>query len=104
MSNYRNPAGAFLTEKTSLFKNACDTIVKHLGQRPLNPKTPLNSAVLDSVVVAFMKHYESCPPNIDSRFTKLISSPEFRELTSHSTADPTAVHSRLEIAEKTLFE
>lgn len=103
MSKHRNPPDSFIEEEESRFKKTCDLLIKHLGERPFNPKGPLNASVFDSIFIAFAKHLDSCPQDIRERVKRLRDRIEFQKLTGEATTDPEVVISRLEMAENALF-
>jgi uncharacterized protein with ParB-like and HNH nuclease domain len=103
MSKNRNPSPDFLVREKNRFTQTCDNLVKHLGERPFNPKGPLNPSVFDSIFIAFAKHYESIPQNIRDRFTKLKADVNFQDYTSNATTDVEIVKKRLKLAEDILF-
>ena len=104
MSRNRNPSDEFLKTERLRFEKTCDSLIKYLGEKPFTPRGPLNSAVLDSVFVAFMKNLGAIPSDINKRFAQLMANLDFGSSIGQSTTDPEMVHSRLAIAEKILFE
>ncbi|MDH3277148.1 MAG: DUF262 domain-containing protein [Nitrosopumilus sp.] len=104
MDKNTNPPISFIEAEQNRFQKVCDLIVSHLGKdRPLNPKGPLNPSVVDSVMIAFAKHLDSCPSDISSRVERLRSNPEFQKLISKATTDQSTVNNRLKLAERELF-
>jgi len=103
MNDNRNPSNEFLEKEEQRFKKTCDVLIEKLGERPFHPKRSMNPSIFDSVFVAFAKHLDSCPSNIQERFTQLMNDPDFRKLTSDATTDVEVVNNRLKLAEKILF-
>lgn len=103
MSERKNPSEDFINEVRMRFKNTCDLLVQHLGERPFNPKGPLNPSVFDSIFVVFSRHLNSIPNDIHDRFKTLRDDVNFKNLTSKATTDHEVVHNRITVAETILF-
>lgn len=103
MDKNKNPSDKFLTDEATRFRHTCDILVKHLGERPFNPKGPLNPSVFDSIFIAFAKHLDSIPRDTPDRLKKLRDNQEFQKLTSDATTDAEVVIKRLKLAEEILF-
>jgi uncharacterized protein with ParB-like and HNH nuclease domain len=103
MGKNKNPSNIFLNDEATRFKRTCDTLVKHLGERPFHPKGPLNPSVFDSIFIAFAKHLDSIPEDIHERLKKLREKHEFQRYTSDATTDVEIVTKRLKLAEEILF-
>jgi hypothetical protein len=88
---------------TDLFKTTVDRVYKSLGAKPFNISRGINSAVFDSVMVAFAK-CPNAPKDIQEKYHQLVSSPEYRQLVYVSTTDADTVKRRIELAQRVLFE
>jgi len=103
MSKNKNPGDDFIKTERTRFKNTCRLLLETLGERPFNPKGPLNASVFDSIFIAFAKNLNHCPDDIKSRLTKLRSDPTFQKSAGAATTDTDVVRQRLKIAEEILF-
>jgi uncharacterized protein with ParB-like and HNH nuclease domain len=104
MKKNRNLSDKTLEEEKKRFETTCELIVKELGERPFNPRGALNTAVFDSVFVAFSKSRDSRPQDIKERYKTLIGDEDFNKYTRSSTTDVDVVKKRLEKAEEILFK
>ena len=104
MKRNRNPDEKVIEKERERFTKTCDLILKTLGEKPFNPRGALNASVFDSVFVAFSKHLESCPSDIEKRYRDLNAEEEFSKFTRSSTTDVEVVKGRLEKAEEVLFK
>lgn len=104
MKKNRNIPEKLIELEQERFKKICDLILSKLGEKPFNPRGALNTAVFDSVFVAFAKHLESCPDDIQKRYEALKEDDEFNKYTQSSTTDTEVVKGRLEKAEEILFK
>jgi hypothetical protein len=103
MKRHRNPKEEFLSEERKRFENTCEVVLATLGQRPFNPRGPLNAAVFDCVFVAFSKHGTDHPRDIAERYHRLLQHDGFRALTTSATTNTETVRKRMEMAERALF-
>lgn len=103
MQERRNPTPEYIAKEEHLFRQTCDTIVEKLGERPFHPNRSLSPSMLDSVFVAFARHPDSCPADIQSRFSQLLCDPNYIMTISSSTTDPSMVEGRMVLADKMLF-
>lgn len=104
MGENRNPPDEFIKQERDRFLETCRLIKNKLGNRPFNPKGPLNASIFDCIFLAFAKHLDTCPADINERFKKLLEYDEFKKVTSAATTDPPTVKSRMELAEEMLFD
>lgn len=104
MRKNRNPSEELLKQEIQRFQSTCEAIIKHLGEKPFNPRGALNTSVFDSVFVVSAKHLDHCPADIKARYEKLKEDAEFDKYTRSSTTDVEAVRKRLEKAEEILFK
>ena len=87
-----------------LFEQTVQAVVTALGPKPFHVRAGLNSAVFDSVMIAFARNLAAIPPDIEERYRRLVSDPTFFKYTSGATTDEEAVKQRFELAEKVLFQ
>ena len=92
-----------LIEYRNLFRHVTEKIVEHLGPKPFHIHSGLNASVLDSVSVAFTKHLDDIPEDIEERYNLLVENIDFRSRTTTGTTDVKIVHERMKIAERDLF-
>lgn len=89
--------------KEKLFKNTVDIILNNLGEKPFHIKNGLNSAVLDSVMIAFANNLDNVPHDIGKRYETLYHDQNYYNYCGKSVNDATSVHNRIEMAESFLF-
>jgi len=104
MKRHRNPNEKFLSEERRRFDSTCEVVLRTLGQRPFNPRGPLNAAVFDCVFVPFAKHGTNYPDNVVERYRRLLERDAFRELTTSATTNTETVRKRMEMADSALFD
>jgi len=103
MNRYRNPPEKFLIEEKTRFETTCKVVIGAIGERPFNPRGPLNSSVYECVFLAFARHGETYPQDIRKRYDRLMSNTDFQDLTTSATTDVDTVRKRAEMAENELF-
>lgn len=120
LKNYRKPMKDFLSEymsqsnirymstaqmkiKENIFKNTVDAIVKYLGEKPFHIKNGLNSAVLDSIMIAFANNIKNIPENIYEKYRELCNNTEFYSYCDKSVNDVKSVRNRVQMADQFLF-
>jgi hypothetical protein len=103
LKQHRYPPEEFLSEERSRFENTCAAVIKALGERPFNPRGPLNSAVYECVFLAFARHGGKYPPDIADRYARLKKDPNFDALTTSATTDVETVKARARMADSALF-
>ena len=86
-----------------LFLDTVKRVLEALGETPFHIRAGLNSAVFDSVMVAFAKHPNANLTGIKQRFHELIANDEFLETVRASTTDTETVRRRFALAENSLF-
>lgn len=118
--NYKKPMKEFLSEyignsqvrfmetskieeRERVFTNTINKIIEHLGNRPFHVRSGLNSAVCDSVMVAFANNLDKIPPDILARYRRLNNNSDYIYYTSKSTNDVASVNGRMLLANKYLF-
>ena len=92
-----------LSQLEESFTNTCRSVRQHLGTKPFHVHAGLNSAVYDSVMLAFANNLNLIPPNVKSRYVKMVDLPDFRRRTSGGTTDDESVRERIRLANATLF-
>jgi hypothetical protein len=104
MKRNRNPLDSVLELERLRFKQTCELIHSKLGSKPFHPRGPLNVAAFDSIFIAFSKHLEHYPTDLTQRHSTLFRDPTYIESTLSGTTDPEIVTTRLQLAERILFE
>jgi hypothetical protein len=84
------------------FTRTINAVYEKLGAKPFHIYRGLNAAVFDSVMVAFSRHSDY-PPDIRSRYNRLIKRKDYLKKVSSSTTDEDTVRERIRIAQKVLF-
>lgn len=87
-----------------VFEKTCAAVVSALTEKPFHVRIGLNSAVYDSVMVAFAKHLDKIPADIKERYAILKDNVNFLKFTSSHTTDVETIRDRFALAEKVLFE
>mgnify|MGYP000147176709 CR=1 FL=1 len=77
-------------------------MIEHFGNRPLNQKGGLNKSVFDAIFVAFAKHIDKIPTDIEKRLIRLRKNPTFQKYSTEGTTNVDAINYRFEIAEQIL--
>jgi hypothetical protein len=77
-----------------LFPQACDIIVRSLGEK----RGPLNTSVLDAVFCAVLENGSKVDQDFKIKFRKLIENPNFEEKIRIATTDTATVRDRLRLA------
>lgn len=103
MPNIRYMSIDQMEEKENIFKNTVDAVVKYLGEKPFHIKNGLNSAVLDSIMVAFANNINNIPDNIYEKYHELCNNPEFYSYCDKSVNDVRSVRNRIQMADQFLF-
>lgn len=121
--SYRRPMKEFLNrymatnralEKQSeellrkVFKNTVSTILKGIGVRAFRPKTSVNAAVLDSVMVGLAirlaRGQVTAHDRLKMAYDELLLNVKYGEATTRSTADEENVRQRLQLAKDAFAE
>ncbi|MCI4319698.1 MAG: DUF262 domain-containing protein [Thermoplasmata archaeon] len=103
MRRNRDPGGDFLSSHRSLFLRTCERVVSTLGRKPFHVWAGLNSAVFDSVMIAFAQHPTAPLDDVGSRFTRLVDRREYLQAVRAHTTDVEELRTRNRIAEEILF-
>lgn len=117
--SYKKPMKTFLSEymrkksnisedelqtKRKLFQDVTSAIYKNLGINPFHIRNQINSAVCDSVMVAFAKNLNNIPDDIKRRYDSLTQhNDEYYTYVSKSSNDSKSVYNRIQMTEKYLF-
>lgn len=80
------------------FCNACEFVVKELGEKPFHLRSRLNYAVLDSIMVSTMVALENGEFKIKRQFEKLLKEKDYIESVSTDTSDAKVIETRFEKA------
>jgi len=84
------------------FTRTINAVYEKLGAKPFHIYRGLNAAVFDSVMVAFSRNSDY-PPDIRSKYNRLIQRKGYLKRVSASTTDEDTVRERIRIAQKVLF-
>jgi hypothetical protein len=103
MARHRNPAPDWLEAHGNLFRSTCRRIVEGLGPRPFHVWAGLNSAVFDSVTVAFASVPDGKLEGVKARYSKLTQDPAFVQLVRAHTTDEDVIRRRVGTARERLF-
>lgn len=103
MRRNRNPADETLKNMRACFEGTSASVAAALGKKPFHIKAGLNSAVFDSVMVAFSAHLQGVPADIKERYTRLVNNPDYLKLVRSGTTDDETVRKRFDLADKSLF-
>jgi hypothetical protein len=103
MSRTRHSDTHKLKEMEESFIKTCKTVVQNLGAKPFHIKAGLNSAVYDSVMLAFSLNLNSVPSDVSGRYDALVHSFDFQRRVSGATTDVEAVSERRRLANAKLF-
>ena len=83
-----------------LFDSTVQTILDRIGDRAFKPKTAINAAVLDSLMVGVARRLEAGPitdtQDAKAAYDALMADEEYVNATSRATADDEQVKTRLE--------
>jgi len=95
--------GAKNSEFKEVFLSTSAEILSSLGNKPFHIRAGLNTAVFDSVYVAFASKGRTIPENMAKRYSSLIENSDFQKLTSGATTDVDTVKNRIALAKEILF-
>ncbi|MEW6183591.1 MAG: DUF262 domain-containing protein [Bacillota bacterium] len=104
MRIHRNARRPFLENLKKSFSETCTNILSTLGEKPFHVRTGLNSAVFDSVMVAFSKNVDKIPRDVLFRYKELLTDDTYQKLISRATTDVENVVERFRLAEHYLFQ
>lgn len=103
MKSVRHMSQEEMNVKEKLFKHTVDAIYENLGSKPFHIKRGLNSAVLDSVMVAFAHNLNNITDNIAQKYQALCSNQEYYKYCDKSANDVESVKNRMQMANDYLF-
>ena len=105
MARYKNPDDRFLDEEERRFADVTRAVRNTLGSKPFNnERGQLRVPLFDSIFVAFARNIGRCPSDVNKRFSRLRSDPEFIKHAGKSTTSAGAIKGRLARAQEILFE
>ena len=87
-----------------IFEITVSSINEKLDSPPFRVKSGLNTAIFDSIMVAFAQNYEIIPLDIRYRHQLLLKDEEYLDVVYKFTTDEKFVKQRIEIAKRKLFE
>ena len=93
-----NRAKRFFKRFPIVVKMVNDTL-----NRPFRPRTVINSAVLEAVMITLLENQDVVVSEIEARYSKLLKNNRFLELITGGTTDTLVLKERLRIARKTLI-
>lgn len=89
--------------KEKLFKSTIESVYLHLGSRAFRPNNGINSAVFDSIMLAFAKNINSVPIDIKDKYERLCTNKEYMKYCGQSSGDNSSVRYRIQMANDYLF-
>lgn len=95
----------FNSDRAVRFKARFPTVVKMVAdniEKPFRPKSVINSAVLEAVLITLLENENISVQNFKSGYDKLLIDDDFQKLIRGPTADTKILLSRLETARKIL--
>ena len=103
MNKQQHALESVLAQDEDIFRSTCIKVLKTLGEKPFHIRAGFNSAVFDSVMVAFSENLGSVPQDIQDRYKRLLEDEEFSASASNQTTDANAVLLRFSKARSILF-
>lgn len=95
------------TDKAKLFaknfEEVCDKLAEDLPPKPFNIRGPINLAAMDSILATCVENSKKLPPDIGSRYAKLVNDDAYKNLIYFNTSDKESVADRMKIARKVLI-
>lgn len=104
MKKERNADSERVADFKKRFGDACEFILKTLGNKPFHVRGPLNSSVLDSALCVVMENLEKLPTNFSERWATLLKDDDYRSATFYGTSDLSVVLTRFNAAKKILID
>lgn len=86
-----------------IFPDVCEYIIDQIGEKPFNPRGPLNVAVLDSVFTALAQKWPRKPEDLDGAVGALLNNQEYMKYCSARTGDTDVVRKRIDMADAAIF-
>ena len=103
MKEMKNISDEEIRVKEELFKSTIESVHLHLGKRAFRPNSGINSAVFDSVMLAFAKNMNDAPVDIKDKYDRLCSNQEYIKYCGKSSGDNSSVRNRIQMANDYLF-
>lgn len=103
MKNMTNISDEDKVSKEKLFKSTIDNVYLHIGSRAFRPNNGINSAVFDSVMLAFAKNEDNIPVDIKDKYERLCNNKEYNKYCGQSSGDNSYVRYRMQMANDYLF-
>lgn len=103
MNRMRNAGKETIDSHGRLFQKTVNAIQKSLGPKPFHIHAGLNSAVFDSVFLAFASNLNRVPRDIKARFAKLKKDATYTKYVTAATTDDMIVPKRVARAKSVLF-
>lgn len=103
MKHMKNILDEDVIEKGKLFKSTIESVYVHLGSRAFRPNNGINSAVFDSVMLAFTKNINNIPTDVKDKYERLCTNKEYIKYCGQSSGDNSSVRYRIQMANDYLF-
>lgn len=103
MKVMKNISDQEIDRKENLFKSTIESVYLHLGSRAFRPNRGINSAVFDSIMLAFAKNMNNIPNDIKDKYERLCSNKEYIKYCGQSSGDNSSVRNRIQMANDYLF-
>lgn len=103
MKEMKNISDEEMQSKEELFKSTIESVYLHLGKRAFRPNSGINSAVFDSIMLAFAKNIDNIPNDIKDKYERLCSNREYIKYCGQSSGDNSSVRYRTQMANDYLF-
>ncbi len=93
-----------MERKRVMFNSTVEAIYENLGEKPFHIRSTLNSAVCDSVMIAFSRNLANIPTNVHDRYFKLSKeNEEYYRYVSKSTDESKSLYKRIQMVIEHLF-
>lgn len=102
MIKYRNDE-KFIKHNSKMFEQTCDKIIEYLGEKPFHIKTGVNTAVLETIMVAFYRNINKIQDDVKQKYETLKQDEKYLEYISGPITNASWVLGRFDKAEKILF-
>ncbi len=103
MKAMKNISDEDIVIKEKLFKSTIESVILHLGKRAFRPNNGINSAVFDSIMLAFAKNINNVPIDIKDKYERLCTNKEYIKYCGQSSGDNSSVRYRIQMANDYLF-
>lgn len=101
LNKQMNENREFSTDRAKRFKKRFPRVVKLVAdtiQRPFRPRSVINSAMLEGVMVALLEDDSITPAQLAERYTKLQKDKSFEQVLRGATTDTLTVKERIKLA------